>query len=600
MGSEFNPYFILILLLTLFVPVLVMPHVVDNAFNTPKTLLILIGVSLMVGIYCFCFLRGRPVLRPTIVTTNIILFLIIFNFISFFYTKNPYFTSKAIILNISCLLLFYFISIYTDERRAFLLIIASALSGLLVAIISWLQFFDIHILIRWASPGEMIMGTIGNSNYLGAYLIFPLFSMAGLIFLLKGRLRLIPALLFVFIMGAFLFSGARAGWFGFFLTFPFFLWLLKRIHGISISAYIRSRKRQAAGCLIVLLAILMLLWFAAPKRFNKMMNPRKVFGSETLRLRLTKYFPPSIWLFKQSPIYGTGLWSYRNMVYKAQAEINRANPGFFENYDSPKPRRVHNEYLEILNDGGLVGAAALFLFLALVMAHGWYSIKDEKVRSQDKVVIAICFCSIIAIMLTSFFFFSFRVNSTMFMTVLMMGLMEGAYLRYQGLISKTKGQASMTSTVMIPMLFLLLTGIIWYAGIRPYRGEREHFQYRRVLVRGDIKGAERHILKAIFYDPHNSAYHLYAGQLYMNLFKDYVKAGDFVERAITDFNGNITLWSAWFIKGLVKFRMGSVLEARKAFKKSLYYNPTFQPAQQQLAKVEKVLEEHDSVMIKLK
>ncbi len=51
--SKFNLYIIIIFILTLMVPVLVLPMVVDNAFNAPKTMLILIGVSLMLGIYCF-------------------------------------------------------------------------------------------------------------------------------------------------------------------------------------------------------------------------------------------------------------------------------------------------------------------------------------------------------------------------------------------------------------------------------------------------------------------------------------------------------------------------------------------------------------------
>ncbi len=595
-----NPYFIIILFLSLIVPVIVMPGVVDNAFNTPKTIIMVICISMLVLIYCISFFRGQGVLKSETATHKIILFLIILNAFSFLYTKNIYFTRIAAVLNIACLVLLYVISLYIDNKRSLALIGASAFSGLLVSIVAWLQFFNIYILIRWASPGDMIMGTIGNSNYLGAYLIFPLYTMAGLTFLLKGRLRLIPAILFFFIMAAFLFSRARASWLGFFPAFLFFLYLLKIIHGTSFTTHFKPYKRKVVVYGLISLTILVFLWSVAPKRFHDMMGFHKIFESETLRLRVTKYFPPSIWIFKQSPLFGMGLWSYRNMVYEAQAEINKTDPDFFKNYNAPKPRRAHNDYLEILNDGGLIAATALLLLFAVVMAHGWHVIKDNKIAYQDRMITAVCFCSMISIMLAALFFFPFRVNSTMFMTVLMMGLMEGTYLRNRSLIVSRKGRQSKAGPILITLIFFILVGTIWYTTIRPFKGEMECLRYKKYLAHGNGYEAEKHLLRAIDYDPRNSAYHIYASRLYFDFFHDYEKAGDFVERAIADFNGDITMWTVYFMKGLVKFRMGSILEARSALEKSLYYNPEFKPAREKLMEVNKVIEGHEGVTIKFK
>jgi len=49
----------------------------------------------------------------------------------------------------------------------------------------------------------------------------------------------------------------------------------------------------------------------------------------------------------------------------------------------------------------------------------------------------------------------------------------------------------------------------------------EHFRYKKALARGQAKEAETSILKAIEYDPHNSAYCLYASQLYTNVLKEF-------------------------------------------------------------------------------
>jgi hypothetical protein len=314
----------------------------------------------------------------------------------------------------------------------------------------------------------------------------------------------------------------------------------------------------------------------------------------------TKYFRASWWLFKQSPLFGTGLWSYRNMVYEAQAEINKIDPEYFKDYGGPKPRRVHNDYLEILNDGGLVAAAFLLILFVVVMRHGRRVIRDETVQERERIIAAIAFSSLVGIMVAALFFFPFRINSTLFMTAMMMGIMEGVYLKTYGLVSKTEGQRFPFAYIVIFLIFLILIGIFSFRGYRPFKGELAFFQYRKAMAQRNAKQSEKYILKAISYDPDNSQYCLYAGQLYMDILRDYAKAGDFFERAIINFNGDLTKWSVYYGKGLLKYRMGSLFEARNAFEKSIYYYPLFEPANEKLKEVNKVLKEHKQIMIKLR
>jgi O-antigen ligase len=598
-ASRFEPYFIIILILTFGVPLLVLPTMVDNAFNTPKTLLMLLGVSVMAGIYSFQTLRGKGVRKSSSPTPRILIFLILINIFSFFYTANYYFTLVAAMMNITCLLFFYFASLYLDSQKAFWLMITTAVGGLLVSVETYLQFTDHFVLFNWAHAGSMVMGTIGNSNYLGAYFVFPLFATTCLIFLLKGKTRLIPVLVLVFMMGAFLFTRARAGWFGFFLALPVFLLLIRRIHRISIRGSFKANPRQVATYGVVILSLLICLWHAAPQRFHVMMRFRNITRSDTLSQRM-KYYRASFWLFKQNPLFGTGLWSFRNLVYKAQAEINRVEKDFFKNYPEPKPRRVHNDYLETLNDGGLVASGCLLLFFIAVMRHGWHIIADDEVHIRDRTMSAAAFSSLIAIMLAALFFFPFRVNSTLFMTVVMMGIIEGIYLRNRRLISRTQEWKSEMRFALIPLVFLVLIGVVWFTGIKPFKAEMEHFKYKAALAQGKAEEAEQRILKAIEYDPRNSGYCLYASQLYLNVLKEYGKAQDFIESAIVNFNGDLTMWSMYYMKGLLKYKTGSLYEAQSAFEKSLYYNPTFGLASQKLEEVKKVIQDHDRVLIRLR
>jgi len=598
--SLFDPYMVVIYGMTLGVPLLVLPGIVDNAFNTPKNLVLITGAALMAGMYGFQYFRGKEVFSTTSYTPRLLVGLVLLNLFNLFYTQNDYFTTRAAALNIACLLVLFFLSIRLDGKRAFCIVTITAFAGVLVSVVTYLQFTGHFLLFPWAHKGIMVMGTIGNSNYLGAYLVFPLFAVAALVFLFRGPWRLLALAAFFFVLGAFLFSRARAGWFGFFLSLPFFLWLLGRIHRFRVLSYVRSHPRRIATGAILGIVILATLWFAAPDRFHNMMSLRQVTRSDTLRLRIQKYYAGSWWLFKQSPLFGTGLWSFRNRVYWAQAEIEKKNPGFFKGYTEPKPRRVHTEYLEILNDGGLVAAAALALFLVVVLRHGWHVIFQEDAPTRDRVLAAMAFCSLIAILLASVFFFSFRINSTLFITVLNMGILEGLYVNHNGLRTPTPGWGGVSGRFLIPVVILVLVGWVWYTGIKPFRSEQEHWQYKMAIQKGQLQEAETHLLRAIAFDPHNTAYCTYAAQFYMNALRNFPEAGKYLERAILDFNGDITRWSVFFMKGMLKFQSGALFEAREAFEQALYFNPEFQPARQKLEEVNQVIKTHDRVMIKIR
>jgi tetratricopeptide (TPR) repeat protein len=316
-------------------------------------------------------------------------------------------------------------------------------------------------------------------------------------------------------------------------------------------------------------------------------------------MRTEKYFQVSWWLFKENPLFGTGLWSFRNMVYDAQAEIEKSGGAFFKDYPEPKPRRVHNEYLEVLNDGGLVAALVLAALVWVVMKHGWTVIGSETAPREERVIASTAFCALTGILVAALFFFPFRINTTLFMTALMLGITEGLYLRHSGLLEKSTFPVS-ARAVFVPVIFLLLTGWIYYAGYKPFKGELEHLHYKKALAQKNIKAAERHILEALRYDPHNSAYCLQAAELYMGPLKNLAGAREYLERAIVDFNGDLTKWSMFYFKGLLAYQTGGLFEAKAAFEKALYYNPLFPEAGRQLEEVNRVLKENDKVLIKLR
>ena len=82
------------------------------------------------------------------------------------------------------------------------------------------------------------------------------------------------------------------------------------------------------------------------------------------------------------------------------------------------------------------------------------------------------------------------VTSASLMTVLMLGLMEGLYLRNRGLISNIAGWRTEIWPISVLVVGLVLGGTVWFTGVRPYLGEVEHFKYKKALGQGKAKEAE--------------------------------------------------------------------------------------------------------------
>ena len=595
-----NSYFVIASILTFFVPVLVLPYVLDNAFNTPKTVLMMLGVSLMATVYSFRLFTGKEVFVTRSPVPKLLLLVTLLNFFSFFYTKNYYYTNVAVTMHVTALLFMYFVSLHLFGRSAFWLLVLTALSGVLVSIETWFEFYDKSILFQWMTPGSMVIGTIGNSNYLGAYLLFPLLAFTALIFLLKGKLRGVAGALWIFVFAALLFSRARAAWVGVAASVPGFIFSVMKIHGFSLKAYLRLRARHAVIYGVSALVLIGFLWALAPQRFHTMMGFSNVTNPTSFILRTQKYFQAAWWLFKESPLFGTGLWSYRNLVYDAQAEIERVKGDFFKGYAEPKPRRVHNEYLETLNDGGLLAGLVLLIFVGVVLKHGLAVIRKEDVPLQERIIASAAFYSLVGVLVTALFFFPFRLNSTLFMTVLMMGITEGLYLRHMGLIEKLRPSLPGPRYALLSVVLLFLIAWLYYSGYKPFKGEQEHLGYKKAMATGLFKEAEKSIVKALEYDPDNTLYCLYAAQLYMGPAKDLAKARDMLERAVHLFNGDATKWSLYYLKGQLAFQTGAIMEAKAALEKSLQYNPLYTEAKEKLDEVNKVIKEHDKVMIKFR
>jgi tetratricopeptide (TPR) repeat protein len=228
----------------------------------------------------------------------------------------------------------------------------------------------------------------------------------------------------------------------------------------------------------------------------------------------------------------------------------------------------------------------------MVLRHGYRVVRDENRGRETRIVAAVCFAAVAGIMATAVFFFPFRISVTLFMTSLILGIMEGLYIRSYGLLSRSATRHPVPARWIAPFVFSICIGILWQVGYRPLKGEWEHKRFSASLTQGDVDQAEKHLLHAISLDPNNTVYHFDAGRFYMETLGALPNADHYLDQAIAGFNGDVARWGVHFVSGLVKSRLGSPLAARDAFTRAAYYNPTFAPARWELERMDRLVRGH--------
>jgi O-antigen ligase len=264
-------------------------------------------------------------LNKTIITLTII------NLAAMLYSSNPYYAKIAFVFNVVGLLImlsFTQIDLSIDHILKFTIIIGFV--GSLITIFLLPQ-----------------AGFLGNTNYTGHWLAIP--TVWCIWFLLnKTLLWAIPLPVILYAQYV---THCRTAWIA-----------------VIISTYIIViyKTKSIKLTIITTLSIAILVITAIH------LSPGFTLDTTGFSFRI-KYWTASLQMIYDNPLFGTGLRSYRNGVYEAQA---KQGVEFFKGYESPKPRHVHNDYLEIINDSGLIGFMLIAYLFIKILHHGWV-VKQE-------------------------------------------------------------------------------------------------------------------------------------------------------------------------------------------------------------------------------
>ncbi|MEW5758295.1 MAG: O-antigen ligase family protein [Candidatus Omnitrophota bacterium] len=276
------------------------------------------------------------------------IFLLIFfisGFLSLFNTEFFAKSLKAIFLKWFEYIMLFFIfkeAVLRGLKPKFIFFVI-IVSSILVGIDGVYQFFNgkdflMHNSLTMATsykPQRLVSASMGHPNGLANFLLFPLFL---LLFNFNNcktlKHKVINLINFTFFLIILFLTYSRGAWLGFFISFLVIIFVIK---DTKLKNYLFA----------VLLSILIFIFILSSLFFKNFITKGSFYNVTRIEL----WFQ-SLSLFKEHPIFGIGIGTF--MDYSSQ----------FVAYGA---LYLHNCYLQILIEQGIVGLIAFIIFVFIVI-----------------------------------------------------------------------------------------------------------------------------------------------------------------------------------------------------------------------------------------
>lgn len=244
----------------------------------------------------------------------------------------------------------------TRER---LLLLGNALTlfGAVVAAFALMQYLTWDNRMYWLrATSSTVFGPFVNRNHFAGYMAMLAPLPLGLILtVVRGQARLIYGLAAALMGTAAILSGSRSGVISLIAALVFIALLSRRSRG----HYRLTRLSRIGPIVVVMITILAsVFWIGATpviERFGQAVDALVHSGSPDLGR--AQIWRDTLGIIRTYPVVGAGLGSYAT-VYPRYAETEES---FGLNY-------AHNDYLQVLADGGAIGGLILVGFIACILA----------------------------------------------------------------------------------------------------------------------------------------------------------------------------------------------------------------------------------------
>lgn len=303
----------------------------------------------------------------------------------------------------------------SSERRRKVLV-ALTIFGFAVSLFAIIQRLTYNGKMYWVRPVSIYIapyGPYGNYNHFAGLveLILPL----PLAYLLFARIKLEQRLLWLFsvvmMAVALIFSGSRGGVLalGIQLLAMMLIAVWAQRRGLSEEISLAGNKLIAGGALAaVLLLVLWIGYEPLAKRFSLLRRG----ASEYSLVTRTEYWRGAWQMIQDHPLTGVGLGAFP-AAYPAYGRSSVKNE---------RLEHTHNDYLQLLTDGGLIGGliGLWFLFELFRTARRQFQ-QLERARSQDRALALGGYVALLGIAVHSLLDFNLQIAANALLFLLVIG-----------------------------------------------------------------------------------------------------------------------------------------------------------------------------------
>lgn len=452
------------------------------------------------------------------------------------------------------------------------IVLGVALGALVVAGAGILQNFGIEILgyLEKDRRGKnMITSLLGNPNYVASYLAPSLFViLAGGWSKRHIVWKILSCLVVVPIGWCLLLAGGRAGWLGVATGA-----LVATVFLIRASGRMRLGARQmalaAAVPIVTLLLIVGGIRFVSPN-----FDPaQRLFSVNTLHLRI---FPWRLagTLFADNPILGLGYGRFYAEIDRYTADFFEGRPDheiyrFIPEYaQGDRPDHLHNEYLHILIEHGLLGLFAFSLVLTGGLLASWRVLQLSEADRQTRIRAAFLGGALACTLADAFWGFPLRLPMSGALFFAVLGILENSRARLDA--DRRRMPVSVYrrikfTGVILAMLFACLLG-----SIQRFEATKERVAFSRnpdwLKAGGE---ALRDLESAHPYSDLSQPPPFELVDYYLNR-----EAWRFAKEKIAELEKRTSLGASGYLQyGTICYQLGEYEEAREHYKRASLLRP---------------------------
>jgi len=268
-------------------------------------------------------------------------------------------------------------------------------------------------------PGGIMQGANTSALYLVSLLPY-IFTAQ---FWVKGKgMKVLILCLFAIGIFTLIITNSRGGWVGFLFSFPVLLYL-------SIKRRLITYKKHFPVMVIISLVLITVLLYLSPKILDRLFRTPSI--PVYTRVFLNQL---AIKMMSTHPIVGVGV---NNFAESAQSVIRGiSDPQNIFRYVADNPV-VHNVYLLIGAETGLLGLIVFLLILLSLLRKSWSLFQSEEIFISCFGIGTLCF--ILGFVVTEMFDFSYRLDQIFYLFWTLVGLTV-ALDRFREKLEKETGQ----------------------------------------------------------------------------------------------------------------------------------------------------------------